>query len=208
MIDLYSVPTANGQRVHIMLEETGLPYTAHMVDLVGGQHLKPDFIKKNPFGRAPVLVDHDGPNGEEITVFEGHGMLFYLAEKSGQFYPQDLAVRAEIHTWMSAISSNLSPAFAAQFWFTAIAPEPSQVALDRAVSEAHRGLTAIESHLKNREFMAGDEYTIADIHTYPVAATSASRLEGGLEKYPEIARWMMGISQRDGVARGMRVLTG
>ncbi|MEQ9110318.1 MAG: glutathione binding-like protein [Rhodospirillaceae bacterium] len=207
MIDLYSVPTANGQRVHIMLEETGLPYTAHLVDLVGGQHLKSDFIKMNPFGRAPALVDHDGPKGKEITVFEGHGMLFYLAEKSGQFYPKDLAVRAEIHTWMSAISSNLSPAFAAQFWFTTIAPEPSQVALDRAISEAHRGLSAIEFHLKGREFMAGEEYTIADIHTYPIAATSASRLEAGLEKYPEIARWMDGISQRDGVARGMRVLT-
>lgn len=207
MIDLYSVPTANGQRVHIMLEETELPYTPHLVDLVGGKHLEPDFLAKNPFGRAPAIVDRDGPNGKEICVYEGHAILFYLAAKSGKFYSDDLAIQAEIHTWMSAISANLSPAFAAQFWFTTLAPEPSQVALDRAISEAHRGLKALDQHLEGRDYVAGESYTIADIHAYPVAATSASRLEGGLEPYPSIERWMSAIGERDAVQRGMTVLT-
>lgn len=208
MIDLYSVPTANGQRVHIMLEETGLPYTAHLVNLMGGGHLEPDFIAKNPFGRAPALVDNDGPNGTPVTLFEGHGILFYLAEKSGQFYSDDAEVRAEIHTWISAVSSNLSPAFAAQFWFTTLAPERSDLAIERAISEAQRGLGALDSHLSGRDYIAGDSYTIADIHTFPVAATSAARLEGGLEAFPNIKRWSAAIAERSAVARGMAVLTG
>lgn len=207
MIDLYSVPTANGQRVHIMLEESGLPYTAHFVDLPGGQHLEADFLAKNPFGRAPVIVDRDGPDGKEISVFEGHAILFYLAEKSGKLYPDDLAVRTQIHTWMSAISANLSPAFAAQFWFTTLAPEPSQVAIDRAISEAHRGLKALDAYLEGRDYFAGGIYTIADIHAYPVAATSAARLEGGLDAYPSLKRWMIIVGERDAVQRGMAVLT-
>lgn len=207
MIDLYSVPTANGQRVHIMLEETGLPYQAHLVDLPGGDHLKPEFLAKNPFGRAPMLVDQDGPGGKAITVFEGHGMLFYLAEKSGQFYSDDPAVRAEIHMWISAISANLSPAFAAQFWFTTLAPERSDLAIDRAVSEAHRGLRALDTHLAGRNYVAGDTYTIADIHAYPVAATSAARLDEGLNAYPELQRWAEGIAKRPAVARGMALYT-
>ena len=205
MIDLYSVPTANGQRVHIMLEETGLPYTPHFVYLVGGKHLEPEYLAKNPFGRAPAIVDHDGPGGKEVTVFEGHAILFYLAEKSGQFYPDDLSWQVEIHTWMSAVSANLGPAFSAQFWFTTLAPEHSQVAIDRYVSEAHRGLRALDGHLEGRDYIAGGVYSIADIHAYPVAATSASRLDGGLDSYPSLKRWMQGIAERKAVQRGMTV---
>jgi len=203
MIDLYSVPTANGQRVHIMLEETGLPYTAHFVDLYSGAHMKDDYLAKNPFGRVPALVDNDGPGGRPVTVFEGHAILYYLAEKSGKFYPDDLAIRAQIHTWMSAISSNLAPAFSAQFWFTTLAPERSQVALDRYLSEIHRGLKALDLHLSHTPYVAGEDYTIADIFTYPVAATSAARLEDGLTAYPHISQWVGRVAERPAVARGM-----
>lgn len=207
MIDLYSVPTANGQRVHIMLEETGLQYTPHLVDLMGGKHLAPDFLAKNPFGRAPALVDNDGPGGKQITVYEGHGILYYLAEKSGQFYSNDLAVRTEIHMWISAISANVSPAFAAQFYFTTLAPERSEIAIDRAVSEAHRGLKALDAHLESKDYIAGDTYTIADIHIYPVAATSAARLDGGLEPYGNLRRWSDSLAARPAVQKGMKLYT-
>lgn len=207
MIDLYSVPTANGQRVHIMLEETGLAYTPHLVDLMGGGHLKDDFLAKNPFGRAPALVDNDGPGGTQVTMYEGHGILFYLAEKSGQFYSDDPVVRAEIHMWISAISANVSPAFAAQFYFTTLAPERSEIAIDRAISEAHRGLKALDAHLAERDYIAGDAYTIADIHTYPVAATSAARLDGGMEPYGNIKRWSDALAQRPAVKKGMALYT-
>lgn len=207
MIDLYSVPTANGQRVHIMLEEAGLAYTPHFIDLPGGDHLKPEFLEKNPIGRAPAIVDNDGPGGQPLTVFEGHAILYYLAQKSQQFYPDDLAVRTQIHTWIAAVSCNLGPAFAAQFWFTTLAPERSDLAIDRYVAEAHRGLLALESHLSDRTFIAGDEYTIADIHAYPVAATSAARLDGKLDPYPNIQRWAEGISGREAVKRGMALFT-
>lgn len=206
MIDLYSVPTANGQRVHIMLEETELAYTPHVVDLPGGGHLAEDFRKKNPFGRVPALIDNDGPDGKPVTLFEGHAILFYLAEKAGMFYPSDLATQAEIHMWMGAISANIAPAFSAQFWFTVIAPDGGEAALERAISEAHRGLAALEAHLEGRDYIAGGEYTIADIHAYPVAATSAARLEGGLDGYPNIQRWADGIAKRPAVQRGMAVL--
>lgn len=207
MIDLYSVPTANGQRVHIMLEETGLPYEPHFIDLPGGQHLKPDFLAMNPIGRAPVIVDNEGPNGQPITVFEGQAILYYLAEKAGRFYPQDLAVRTEIQTWMSAVAANLGSAFSAQFWFTTIAPERSDMTIDRFVSEAHRGLRALDGHLSERVYIAGDEYTIADIHAFPVAATSAARLEGALEPYPNIQRWADTIGERSAVKTGMALFT-
>ncbi|NKB43369.1 MAG: glutathione S-transferase family protein [Alphaproteobacteria bacterium] len=207
MIDLYSVPTTNGQRVHVMLEETGLPYTPHFVDLHGGKHLEPDFLAKNPFGRVPAIIDRDGPNGNELTLFEGHSILFYLAEKSGQFYPDDLAVRAEIHTWMSAISANIGPAFSALFWFGKIAPEHSQMTIDRYTAEAHRGLRALDTHIEGRDYFAGDAYSIADIHAYPVAATSAAGLSGGLDDYPSLARWKNGIAERDAVKRGMALFS-
>ena len=206
MIDLYSVPTANGQRVHVMLEECGLPYTPHFVDLVGGEHLELEFQTKNPFGRAPAIVDRDGPGGQELRIFEGHAILFYLAEKSGKFYPNDLGIRTEIHAWISAISSNLSPAFAAQFWFTVLAPERNQMALDRFVAEAHRGLKTLDTHLEGRAYFVGDDYTIADIHAYPVVATSASRLDGGLGAYPSLLKWMAAISEREAVQKGMSIL--
>ncbi len=207
MIDLYSVPTANGQRVHIILEETGLSYQPHLVDLYGGKHLEPDYLAKNPFGRVPAIVDNDGPNGEPLTVFEGHAILYYLAEKAGKFYPDDLGIRAQIHTWMSAVSSNLGPALSAQFWFTTMAPERSDMAIERYVSEAHRGLRALDVQLKDRDFLAGDTYTIADILAYPVAATSAARLNGGLELYLNILRWSKTIGARDAVKRGMSLFT-
>jgi GST-like protein len=207
MIDLYSVPTANGQRVHIMLEETGLSYQPHLVDLYGGKHLESDYLEKNPFGRVPAMVDNNGPNGEVITIFEGHAILYYLAEKSGKFYPQDLGVRTQIHMWMSAVSSNLGPAFSAQFCFTTRAPERSEVAIERYISEARRGLQALELRLAGRDCIAGDECTIADILAYPVAATSAPRLDGGLEPYSNIMRWAEAIGSRDAVKRGMDLFT-
>ena len=203
MIDLFSVPTANGQRVHIMLEETGLPYQPHFVDLPGGEHLGADFLSRNPIGRAPVIVDNDGPGGQSVTVFEGHAILYYLAKKSGLFYPDDLSLSTQIHTWMAAIAANLGPAFSAQFWFTTLAPERSDVAIDRYISEAHRGLKALDMHLADRPYIAGVDYTIADIHAYPVAATSAARLDGALEPYPNISAWKDRISERDAVKKGM-----
>ena len=205
VIDLYSVPTANGQRVHIMLEETGLPYTPHFVDLPRGEHMQEDFLAKNPIGRAPVIIDSDGPNGEIIKVFEGHSILYYLAQKSGQFYPDDLATRTQVHTWMAAVSANLGPAFSAQFWFTNIAPERNEMTIDRYIAEAHRGLKALDKHLDGRDFIAGYDYTIADIHAYPVAATSAVRLDGGLAPYKNIERWRDRVGEGAAVQRGMAV---
>lgn len=207
MIDLYSVPTANGQRVHIMLEEVGLPYISHFVDLQGGKHLDPDYLKKNPFGRVPAIIDSDGPDGQTVTVFEGHAILYFLAEKSGLFYPQDLAIRTQIHTWMAAISANLGPAFAGQFWFTTLASRRIEMVIDRFVSEAHRGLRALDQRLSDFEYIAGNEYTIADIHAYPVAATSAIRLEGQLEPYQNIRRWADSIGKRSAVKRGMALFS-
>ena len=207
MIDLYSVPTANGQKVHIMLEECGLAYTPHLVKLMEGEHLKPEFLKINPVGRVPVIVDPDGPSGTAVTLYETAAILFYLAEKTGQFLPTDLGLRGEVVQWLSNVSGNIGPPFSYQFRASVIDKDMGEHALSVFIADAHRFLKAMDTSLEGKSYLVGETYTIADIQAYPVAATSAARLDGGLEPYPNIARWAKGIGDREAVKRGMAVLT-
>jgi GST-like protein len=206
MIDLYSVFTANGQKIHIMLEECDLEYTAHAVDLHGGAHRAPDFRKLNPFARVPVLVDDDGPDGAPVAVSETLAILDYLAGKTGRFMPADLRGRADVMQWLSFISANVGPVFRGEFMFTAVVPGMIQPAIDYFKAEAVKALQVIDDHLRDREFLAAGQYTVADISAYPVAATSAKRLPEGIAPFANIRRWMEGIARRPAVRRGMAVL--
>ena len=204
MIDLYTVPTANGQKVQIMLEETGLAYTPHLVDLHAGAHRQASFLSLNPFARVPAIVDHAGPGGD-VAVGESLAILVYLAEKSGQFLPTDVVERSQTLQWLSAISSNIGPLFRGEFMFTNIVPGKLQPAIDHFVGEAKKAFAMVDAHLATSAFLVGDTYTIADMSAYPVAATSSKRLPDGLAPYPHIRRWAADIGPRPAVQRGMKL---
>jgi glutathione S-transferase len=204
MIDLYTVPTANGQKVHIMLEECGLAYTPHLMDLFGGEHRSPEFRKLNPFSRVPVIVDHDGPDGE-FVVCETVAILTYLAEKSGQFMPTGARGRSEVTQWLSFVATNIGPLFRGEFMFANVIPGQIRGAVEYFVSEADKALGVLNEVLSTRTYLVAETYSIADINAYPVAATSSKRLPKGLEPYPHIRRWAETIAARPAVARGMKL---
>jgi GST-like protein len=204
MIDLYTVATANGQKIHIMLEEVGLAYTPHLMDLYGGQHRTPEFRKLNPFARVPVIVDHDAPGGGgDFVVCETTAILRYLARKANMFRPEDPRLRSEVDQWLSFINTNIGPLFRGEFMFANVVPVRG--AVDYFVGEAEKAFAILNEFLATRTYFVGETYTIADINAYPVAATSSKRLPKGLEPYPHIQRWADNIAKRPGVQRGMQL---
>lgn len=204
MIDLYSVFTGNGQKVHIMLEECGLPYTPHLVDLYAGAHRTPEFRKLNPFARVPVIVDRDAPGGP-LAVSETAAILTYLAEKSGQLIPTDVRGRSEVLQWLSFISANITPLFRGIFMFNVRLPEKNPAATAYYIDEAKKAYATVDEVFAQRPFLAGDSYSIADISMYTVAATSAGSLPDGIAPYANLRRWMAGIAARPAVQRGMKL---
>jgi GSH-dependent disulfide-bond oxidoreductase len=202
MIDLYTVPTANGQKVHIMLEECGLAYTPHLMNLFGGQHRTPEFLKINPFGRVPVIVDHDVPGGD-FAVCETTAILEYLAAKSGQFMPNDPRGQSEAQQWLSFIATNIGPLFRGEYMFANVVPGKIRGAIDYFVAEAEKAFSVLDIYLERREFFVGETYTIADMNAYPVAVTSSQRLPKGLAPFPHIKRWADAVGARPAVQRGM-----
>ena len=206
MIDLYTVPTANGQKVHIMLEECGLPYQPHLMDLYGGAHRTPEFKKLNPFARVPIIVDRDAPGGE-FAVCETIAILEYLAAKTGQFVPTDPRHRSEVQQWLSFVSTKIGPLFRGEYMFANVVPGKIRGAIDYFVSEAEKDFGTLNDHLDGRSYFVGDSYSIADMNAYPVAATSSQRLPNGLKPYPNIHRWAKQIEARPAVQRGMSLFT-
>jgi GSH-dependent disulfide-bond oxidoreductase len=202
MIDLYTVPTANGQKVHIMLEECDLPYQPHLINLHGGQHRTPEFRKLNPFTRVPVIVDHEAPGGD-FAVCETIAILEYLADKTGRFMPTDARQRSEVQQWLSFVATNVGPMFRGEFMFNNIVPGKIRGAIDYYVAESEKALTVLNDVLEGRTYFVGESYTIADMNAYPVAATSSKRLPTGLAPYPHIQRWAERIAARPAVQRGM-----
>ncbi len=201
MIDLYTVPTANGQKIHIMLEEVALPYTPHLVDLYKGQHRTAEFRKLNPFSRVPIIIDHTGPGGGDFAVCETTAILRYLADKTEQFLPTDRRLRSEVDQWLSFVATNIGPLFRGEFMFTAMVPNPA--AVEYFVGEAEKAFGVLDEYLATRTYLVGEDYTIADINAYPVAAVSSKRLPKGLEPYAHVRRWADNIAARPAVQRGM-----
>lgn len=206
MIELRTSNTSNGQKVRLMLEETGLAYTLHIVDLVAGEHLQPEFQRINPFGKIPAIVDHDGPDGKPFALSQTLAIVRYLAEKSGKFVPEGVQARAQADQYMALVSADIAAAFSGIFQFRALpsmmGQEPLAPAVDYYVSQAHRGLATLDGRLSQLPYLAGEAYTMADILAYPVATTSASVLgQNPLADYPHLAKWVSGIGQRPAVAR-------
>ena len=205
MIDLHTVPTANGYKVSIMLEELGLAYRVVPYDLTAGDHLKPQYQAMNPIGRLPLIVDHDA--AAPVSVYGTAAILLYLAEKTRQFFPTSLAKRARVYEWLGIISSDIGPAYTGQFVFNVLAKDKNPFAIDFYNHLCLRMVHAMELQLAKTTYLAGAQYTIADMLGYPVAAVSMKRHPGTLDAHPHIARWASLLAGRPAVQRGMKVPT-
>ena len=205
MIDLYTVPTANGQRASIMLEEVELPYNVHVIDFASAGHQAPDFLAINPLGMAPALIDQDGPDGQAVNLFETLAICYYLAEKTGQLMPQGGVARVEAHKWAVMVAADLGPAFAGQYYFKVQAQPAQPYGTELYETRAKRFLKAMDDRLADTEFLAGDTYTIADVMAYPSATSSAGRMDEGIAEFSNVVRWVDTVGNRTAVQKGMAV---
>lgn len=204
MIQFHTVNTANGQKARIVLEETGLAYALVPVDLMTGEHKQPPYKALSPFGKAPAIVDPDGPGGAPIVVSETLAIAWYLAEKTGgELLPKGPAEQAEFLMWASAVSSSVAGAFTNQFVAEYLAPEKTPWLIERSIADCHEQLAAFDARLAARQYMLGERFTILDALFFPVVANSAKRLAGGLSPYANLARYEAFVGARAGVQRGM-----
>lgn len=203
MIDLYTWSTPNGRKVSIMLEETGLPYAVHPVDIGKGDQFKPEFVAINPNSKIPAIVDTDGPGGGPFALFESGAILIYLAEKTGRFLPAAPRSRYQVLQWLMFQMSGVGPFFGQAHHFLRYAPQPVPYAMERYHKETLRLYGVMNSALAEREYLAGS-YSIADIATYPwVARHDWHQVD--LDEFPHVRRWFEAISARPAVQRGMKV---
>jgi GST-like protein len=198
MIDLYALTSPNVQKIYIMLEETGLPYREIFVDVWKGDNHKREFLQINPNNKIPAIVDHDGPGGKPYTVIESGAILMYLAEKSGRFLPKDMAKRYEVIQWLILQVSGVGPTFGNFTHFNLFAPKPNDYSLSRYRTEMKRLYAVLEKRLGEVRYLGGDEYSIADIATFPWTRNHDAQ---GVrwEDNPNLARWFNAIADRPAV---------
>jgi len=202
MVQLYSWKTPNGRKVSVMLEEIGLPYEVHAVDLSKRQQFTPEYLAINPNNKIPSIIDSDGPGGKPLTLFESGAILLYLAEKTTKLWPQDMRKRYEIIQWLMFQMGGVGPMFGQANYFFRL-EEKVPYAIDRFHKEALRLYRVLEQELSKKEFLAG-EYSIADIATYPwVGRHDIHQVK--LEDFPNVKRWFDKISARPAVQKGMEI---
>jgi GSH-dependent disulfide-bond oxidoreductase len=204
VIDLYTWSTPNGRKVSIMLEECGLPYTVHPINI--GKNIDqftPQFVKINPNSKIPAIVDPQGPGGQPITIFESGAILVYLAEKTGMFMPRDPRARVAALQWLMFQMGGVGPMFGQAHHFLRAAPEKVPYAIERYTKEARRLYGVLDGHLKSQDHLAG-AYSIADIATYPWVARHEWHLVE-LKDFPSVKRWYDAIGARPAVKKGMAV---
>ncbi len=202
MIQLYTWGTPNGKKVSIMLEEVGLPYEVHPIDLGKGEQFSPEYLAINPNNKIPAIIDSDGPGGKSLTLFESGAILMYLAEKSGKFWPQDIRKRYEVIQWLMFQMGGVGPMFGQANYFFRL-QEKVPYAIERFHKEALRLYNVLNKELGQREYLAG-EYSIADIATYPWVWRHETH-QVKLEEFPNVKRWFDAISARPAVERGMEI---
>jgi len=202
MIDLYTWTTPNGRKASIMLEEVGLPYRVHAIDISKGDQFKPEFVAINPNSKIPAIVDDEGPGGR-LAVFESGAILIYLAEKTGKLIGSSPRARIEAIEWLMFQMGGVGPMFGQTHHFRRFAPEPIPYAVERYTKETQRLYGVLDQRLGQAEYLAGD-YSIADIATYPW--TARHEWQGvTLADYPNVKRWFDAIAARPAVQRGMAV---
>jgi len=187
-----------------MLEETGLPYTVHPVDIGRGEQFDPEFLRISPNNKMPAIVDRDGPDGKPISLFESGAILIYLAEKTGRFLPTEPRARYEVLQWLMFQMGGVGPMLGQAHHFRQYAPEKIPYAIDRYTNEASRLYGVIDKRLVGRDYLAGD-YSIADMATFPWLRTW-ERQGQNIEDYPNLKRWFDSIAARPAVERAVQVL--
>ena len=202
-IDLYYWPTPNGWKITIMLEECGLPYTVLPVNIGKGDQFKPEFLSISPNNKMPAIVDHEGPGGKPISVFESGAILQYLGRKTGKFYPQDERARIEVDQWLFWQMGGFGPMLGQAHHFRIYSPEKIPYAIDRYTNETHRLYGVLNKRLADREFVAG-EYSIADMAIAPWAKLW-ERQGQNIDEFPHAKRWLETVLARPAVQRGIAV---
>jgi GSH-dependent disulfide-bond oxidoreductase len=201
VIELYYWPTPNGHKVTMLLEEVGVPYEIKPVDISAGDQFKPDFLKISPNNRMPAIVDHaPADGGAPIAVFESGAILLYLAEKTGRFLPADLRRRTTVLEWLFWQVGGLGPMAGQNHHFAQYAPEQIRYAVDRYVKETNRLYGVLDHRLEGRAFIAGTDYSIADMAAYPWIVPH-KRQGQNLDDFPNVKRWFETIRARPATIR-------
>jgi len=210
-LQLYSLPTPNGVKVSIMLEEIGLPYEPHLVSFDSSDQLSPEFLSLNPNNKIPAIIDPNGPAGEPLPLFESGAILIYLAEKTRQLMPQDPAGRYQTIQWLMFQMGGIGPMFGQVGFFNKFAGKSfeDKRPRDRYVAESKRLLGVLDTRLADRSWIMGDAFTIADVATFPwvnnlIGFYEAAELVG-IANYPHVARALRTFLARPAVARGMEI---
>jgi GST-like protein len=205
MIDVYTWATPNGHKVHIMLEECGLPYNVHAVNIGAGDQFQPEFLAISPNNKIPAVVDSEGPDGRPISTFESGAILVYLASKTGRFLPAAERKRWEVLEWLMFQMGGVGPMLGQNHHFRQYAPEKLPYAIDRYTNEAKRLYGVIDRRLAVSEWLGCGEYTIADMATWPWLRNWKNQgIE--LDEYRHLKAWFERMEQRPAVQRGVQVL--
>jgi GST-like protein len=204
MITLYTWGTPNGRKISIALEELGLPYEVRKIDIGRDEQFSPEFLALNPNHKIPVIIDPDGPDGAPITLVESGAILIYLAEKCGRLLPATPRARYEALQWLMFQMGGIGPMLGQAHHFLRFAPDKIPYAIERYSREAARLYGVLETRLSGHDWLAGDDYSIADIATFPWAARHEwQRID--LARYPAVRRWFDAVAARPAVQRGMEV---
>lgn len=203
MIDLYYWPSVNGRKVAIMLEEVELEYNVIPIDFTRGANKTPDFLKINPNAKIPAIVDHDGPSGKPVTVFESAAILLYLADKSGRLLPDDPVQRYAALSWLIFQAANVGPMMGQLAHFRDYAEEEMTYPLNRYRAETRRLYGVLDQRLSEAPYLAGDDFSIADISSW--VWIMPARQEQKLEDWPSLADWHDRVGARPGVQKGNQV---
>jgi GST-like protein len=210
-LQLYSLPTPNGVKVSVMLEETGLPYEPHLVRFDTNDQLTPEFLSLNPNNKIPAIIDPNGPDGKPLPLFESGAILIYLAEKTGQFIPQDAAGRYETIQWVMFQMGGIGPMFGQVGFFHKFAGKEyeDKRPRDRYIAESKRLLGVLEKRLTGRAWIMGEAYTIADMATFPWVRNLIGFYEAaelvGIADFPNVKRVLDAFVARPAVVRGLNI---
>jgi GST-like protein len=207
MIEVYSWPTPNGHKVHVMLEECALAYKAIPVDIGSGDQFRSDFLAISPNNKIPALVDPDGPDGEPISLFESGAILLYLAGKTGRFLPESTRGKYEVLQWLMFQMGGIGPLLGQAHHFRIYAPQKIPYAIERYTNEARRLYGVMDKRLAKSRYLGGPQYSIADIATFPWLRSWKNQ---GIDwdDYPHLKGWFDEVAARPAVMRGVEVLAG
>jgi GST-like protein len=204
MIELYYWPTPNGHKISIALEEMGLAYEVKPIKIGAGDQFAPEFLVFSPNNRMPAIIDHDGPDGAPVSVFESGAILLYLAEKTGMLMPDDIRSQIAVKEWLMWQMGGFGPMLGQAHHFNYYAPEKIDYAMDRYSNESNRLYGVLDRRLALSPFVGGDDYSIADIAILPWTRTY-QRQRVDIDAYPNVKAWREMLGSRPAVVKGMQV---